>query len=121
MGLTVLKWIRQQPDCAGLVVIMISAYAAPIDIESAYCVGANAFLVVRLRVTVTIKIRHIEVRIRAIELNEDQRNELMGIAQSRSLPAGYVMRAKLILLLDEGVTFAGIRERLETTNRTIIR
>jgi transposase len=47
--------------------------------------------------------------------------ELMSIAQSRSLPAGYVMRAKLILLLAEGATFAAIRERLETTNRTIIR
>ncbi len=45
----------------------------------------------------------------------------MSLAQSRSLPAGYVMRAKLILLLDESATFAAIRERLETTNRTIIR
>jgi transposase len=58
---------------------------------------------------------------RAVELNEEQRKELMSIAQSRSLPAGYVMRAKLILLLDEGATFAVIRERLETTKRTIIR
>ena len=47
--------------------------------------------------------------------------ELLSIAQSRFLPAGYVMRAKLILLLSEGATFATIRERLETTNRTIIR
>jgi hypothetical protein len=36
--------------------------------------------------------------------------ELISIAQSRSLPAGYVMRAKLILLLAEGATFAAIRE-----------
>jgi transposase len=62
-----------------------------------------------------------EVRIRTFELNEEQRRELMSIAQSRSLPARYVMRAKLILLLDEGTTFGAIRERLETTNRTIIR
>jgi transposase len=47
--------------------------------------------------------------------------ELISIVQSRSLPAGYVMRAKLILMLAEGVTFAVIRDRLDTTNRTIIR
>jgi transposase len=45
----------------------------------------------------------------------------MSIAQSRALPAGYVFRAKLILMLQEGATFASIRERLGTTNPTIIR
>src|SRR3954453_2453690 len=66
--------------------------------------------------------RRIVVRIATtIQLNEQQKSELTSIAQSRSLPAGYVFRAKLILLLNEGATFAMIRERLGTTNPTIIR
>src|SRR4051795_11584539 len=66
--------------------------------------------------------RRIVVRIATtIKLNEQQKSELTSIAQSRSLPAGYVFRAKLMLLLNEGATFATIRERLGTTNPTIIR
>jgi hypothetical protein len=66
--------------------------------------------------------RLIVVRIaRTIQLTEQQRRELAGIAQSRALPAGYVFRAKLILMLDEGASFAVIRERLATMNPTIIR
>ena len=57
----------------------------------------------------------------AIQLNDEQRSELTSISQSRSLPAGYVFRARLILMLDEGASFATIRERLGTTNPTIIR
>jgi transposase len=56
-----------------------------------------------------------------IQLNEEQRSELTSISQSRSLPAGYVFRARLILMLDEGASFATIRDRLGTTNPTIIR
>lgn len=56
---------------------------------------------------------------RTIQLNEQQRRDLTGIAQSRVLPAGYVFRAKLILMLDEGATFASIRERLGTTTRRL--
>jgi transposase len=59
--------------------------------------------------------------IAAVTLTEQQGKELTGIAQSRSLPAGYVFRAKLILRLAEGATFATIRERLGTTTPTIIR
>jgi hypothetical protein len=40
---------------------------------------------------------------------------LTSIAQSRSLPAGYVFRAKLILMLNEGASFAIVRELLGTT------
>jgi transposase len=66
--------------------------------------------------------RLIVVRIAtAIQLNEEQKSELTSIAQSRALTAGYVFRAKLILMLNEGATFAAIRERLGTTNPTIIR
>jgi transposase len=56
-----------------------------------------------------------------IQLNDEQRSELTSMSQSRSLPAGYVFRAKLILMLEEGASFATIRERLGTTNPTIIR
>ena len=49
--------------------------------------------------------RRIGVRIATtIQLNEQQKSELTSIAQSRSLPAGYVFRAKLILLLNEGAS-----------------
>lgn len=66
--------------------------------------------------------RRIVVRIATtIQLNEQQKSELSRIGQSRSLPTGYVFRAKLILMLNEGVSFAVIRERLGTTNPTIIR
>ena len=43
------------------------------------------------------------------------------IVQSRSLPAGYVFRAKLILMLSEGRSYSEIKERLRTTAPTISR
>jgi transposase len=54
-------------------------------------------------------------------LNEDQRVELSRIAQSRSLPSGYVFRARLILMLDEGASYSIIKQRLRTTAPTISR
>src|SRR5215831_16777369 len=70
----------------------------------------------------TRMMRLIVVRIVSIiRVTEEQASELRSIAQSRALPAGYVFRAKLILMLSEGATFATIRERLGTTNPTIIR
>jgi transposase len=54
-------------------------------------------------------------------LDEEQQLELSRIAQSRSLPAGYVFRAKLILMLAEGASFSAIKQRLGTTAPTIIR
>ena len=45
-------------------------------------------------------------------LSEEQRVELSSIAQSRSLPAGYVFRARLILMLA-----AGVRDAAEVWNR----
>src|SRR5450756_2252440 len=56
-----------------------------------------------------------------VVLDEEQHQELSRIAQSRSLPAGYVFRAKLILLLAEGASFSTIKQRLGTTAPTIIR
>jgi CheY-like chemotaxis protein len=43
MGLNVLKWIRQQPGAA-LVVVMLTASGEDADIATAYRLGANAFL-----------------------------------------------------------------------------
>ena len=57
----------------------------------------------------------------SVLLRKDQRLELSRIAQSRSLPAGYVFRARLILMLAEGASFSTIKERLGTTAPTISR
>src|SRR5271166_3948298 len=57
----------------------------------------------------------------SVVLDEEQQLELSRIAQSRSLPAGYVFRAKLILMLAEGASFSTIKQRLGTTAPTIIR
>ena len=54
-------------------------------------------------------------------LSEDQHSELSRISQSRSLPAGYVFRAKLILMLAEGASYNFIKQRLGTTAPTISR
>ena len=56
-----------------------------------------------------------------VVLDEQQQLELSRIAQSRSLPAGYVFRAKLILMLAEGASFGTIKQRLGTTAPTIVR
>jgi transposase len=57
----------------------------------------------------------------SVVLNEEQQLELSRIAQSRSLPAGYVFRARLILMLAEGASFSTIKQRLGTTAPTILR
>ena len=56
-----------------------------------------------------------------LQLSEQQRIDLNEIAQSRSLPAGFVFRAKLILMFADGTAFAVIKERLQTTAPTISR
>ena len=56
-----------------------------------------------------------------ILLTQQQHSDLSSIAQSRSLPAGYVFRAKLILMLAEGASFNAIKRQLQTTAPTIIR
>jgi transposase len=56
-----------------------------------------------------------------VSLTSNQRSELSSIAQSRTLPAGYVFRAKLILMLAEGVSFNTIKRRLQTSAPTIMR
>src|SRR5215470_7864848 len=56
-----------------------------------------------------------------VSLTREQHFELNSISQSRSLPAGYVFRAKLILMLAEGASFRTIKHKLQTTAPTIIR
>jgi hypothetical protein len=51
----------------------------------------------------------------SVLLRKDHPLELSRIAQSHSLPAGYVFRAGLILMLAEGTSFSTIKERLGTT------
>lgn len=54
-----------------------------------------------------------------LKVTETQRAELTKWAQSRTLPAGDVLRAKLILALADGWTWARIAEALGTTKKTI--
>ena len=42
-------------------------------------------------------------------LSEDERRELQQMAQSRTLPAGDVMRSRMILLLAEGMSYQKIK------------
>jgi transposase len=56
-----------------------------------------------------------------IWLTKRQHSDLSSIAQSRSLPAGYVFRAKLILMLAEGASFNTLKRQLQTTAPTIVR
>jgi CheY-like chemotaxis protein len=45
MGFEVLKWIREQPALKALVVIILTSSCLQPDIEKAYELGANAYLV----------------------------------------------------------------------------
>jgi transposase len=54
-------------------------------------------------------------------ITEEQRIELAGWAQSRTLPAGDVFRARLILALAEGRSYGQIMATLQTTAPTISR
>ena len=49
-----------------------------------------------------------------LAVTDEQRSELSKWAQSRTLPAGDVFRARLILALADGWTYAQIIERLQT-------
>ena len=56
-----------------------------------------------------------------IELTTEERRELEQMTQSRTLPAGDVMRARMILLLSGGVPYRKIQDLLDTTAPTISR
>src|SRR6516164_6852716 len=57
----------------------------------------------------------------AITLTADEQSELEQMTQSRTLPAGDVFRARLILMLAERVPYRTIQQRLDTTAPTISR
>jgi transposase len=54
-----------------------------------------------------------------LKVTESQREELTKWSQSRTLPAGDVFRARLILALADGSTWAQIAAILRTTKKTI--
>jgi transposase len=60
-------------------------------------------------------------RTKPIILDAEERVELEQITRSRALPAGDVFRARLVLLLAEGLPYRTIQERLDTTSPTISR
>src|SRR4051812_43739335 len=61
------------------------------------------------------------MRERAMTITEEQRTELTRWTQSRTLPAGDVFRARLILALAEGRSYRQIMSSLQTTAPTISR
>jgi len=54
-----------------------------------------------------------------LELTEQESQDLRHVAGSRALPAGDVFRARLILLLAEGRSYAAIKRDLHTTAPSI--
>jgi hypothetical protein len=56
-----------------------------------------------------------------LRLTDEQRSELTQWAQSRTLPAGDVFRAKLILALAQGKSYSRIAAQLQTSRPTIAR
>src|SRR4051794_41170363 len=55
------------------------------------------------------------------EVTEEERAELTRWAQSRTMPSGDVVRARLILALADGLTYSRIEERLGISRPTIAR
>ncbi len=45
MGLDILKWLRERPEFASTIAIVVSASANPNDVETAYRLGAKAYIV----------------------------------------------------------------------------
>jgi transposase len=56
-----------------------------------------------------------------VVLNERERRELEAISGSQSLPAGFVVRAKILLLSSEGWSHAAIADKLDIATRTVWR
>jgi len=54
-------------------------------------------------------------------LTKEERQELQGMTQSRTLPAGEVMRSRMVLLLADGASYQKIQNLLDTTAPTIAR
>jgi transposase len=56
-----------------------------------------------------------------LTLSQDEREELTGWTQSRTLPVGVVFRARLILALADGWSYQEIEQKLDTSSPTIAR
>ena len=56
-----------------------------------------------------------------IELTDEEREELTVWSGSRTLPAGDVFKAKLILALADGMSYSAIEAALKTSRPTIAR
>ena len=54
-----------------------------------------------------------------LQVSDEQRDELESWAQSRSLPAGDVFRARLILALADGLTYREIERKLGASAPTV--
>ena len=54
-----------------------------------------------------------------IRLKSAQRSELEEIARSQSLPAGFVLRAEIVLLLAEGWSYQAVADKLDTSAPTV--
>ena len=54
-----------------------------------------------------------------LTLSEDERMQLQSLARSRSLPAGLVQRANLVLACAEGATNSAVAKRFGVTNGTV--
>ena len=56
-----------------------------------------------------------------IQLSDSARKDLEEIARSQALPAAFVLRAKIVLLLADGRSYGAIQSKLDTTAPTISR
>jgi CheY-like chemotaxis protein len=45
MGLDLLKWVRQRAEFSSTIVVIVSSSPSPDDVDAAYRLGANAYLV----------------------------------------------------------------------------
>lgn len=54
-----------------------------------------------------------------IALDEEEHSQLEEIGGSQSLPAGFVLRAKIVLLLSGGWSYARVADKLDTSARTV--
>ncbi len=55
----------------------------------------------------------------ALTLTAQQRSDLEEIARSQSLPAGFVQRSKILLLLADGLSYQAVADKLDTSTPTV--
>src|SRR5271168_5421539 len=67
------------------------------------------------------RLRNMPFHADPISLTAEEKLELQQMTQSRTLPAGDVMRARMMLLLSDAVPYKRIQDLLDTTAPTISR